>query len=50
MLEEGGMDVEYRVSDHGHWIEPADETVANCWVADALLVTQSKPHIGGGEP
>ena len=30
------MEVEYRESDHGHWIEPADEAAASYWVADTL--------------
>jgi hypothetical protein len=28
--------LEYRESDHGHWIEPADEGAACYWVADTL--------------
>ena len=36
LLEEAGMDVEYRESDHGHWIEPADELAASSWVAETL--------------
>ena len=36
LLEGAGMEVEYRESDHGHWIEPADEAAASYWVADTL--------------
>jgi phospholipase/carboxylesterase len=36
LLEDAGMDVAYRESDHGHWIEPADEAAATLWLAETL--------------
>jgi phospholipase/carboxylesterase len=39
LLEESGMDVEYHESDHGHWIEPEQLTVAKGWLARLLSPT-----------
>lgn len=36
LLRESGMDVTYRESDHGHWIEPAQLADAQRWVAETL--------------
>ena len=36
LLEEGGLDVEYREGDHGHWIEPADLRAATRWLGETL--------------
>jgi phospholipase/carboxylesterase len=33
LLDESGMDVTYRESDHGHWIEPGDVEAARDWLA-----------------
>jgi phospholipase/carboxylesterase len=38
LLEASGMDVTYRESDHGHWIEPADVTAARGWLAGTLAL------------
>ena len=32
-LVEGGLDVEYREGDYGHWIEPGDAAAASDWLA-----------------
>jgi phospholipase/carboxylesterase len=36
LLDDAGMDVEYREGDHGHWIEPADAAAATRWLAATL--------------
>lgn len=36
VLVQAGMDVDYRESDHGHWIEPADLAGARAWLAETL--------------
>ena len=36
LLVNSGMDVDYRESDHGHWIEPADAAEAASWLSDTL--------------
>jgi hypothetical protein len=32
------MDVDYRESDHGHWIEPAHAAGAKAWLAETLTL------------
>ena len=36
LLERSGMDVEYRESDHAHWIEPAHADDAAEWLAETI--------------
>ena len=36
LLEESGMEVEYREGDYGHWIEPPDLAEAQRWLAGVL--------------
>ena len=36
LLEQSGMDVEYRESDHAHWIEPAHVADAAAWLAETI--------------
>ena len=37
LLEASGMSVEYRESDHGHWIEPQDAGAAGVWLERTLI-------------
>lgn len=36
LLAAAGTELEYRESDHGHWIEPADVLAARTWLAKTL--------------
>jgi len=36
LLEQSGMDVEYRESDHAHWIEPTHADDAAEWLAETI--------------
>jgi phospholipase/carboxylesterase len=43
MLESGGLEVEYRESDAGHFIQPADIPAASSWLARTISPPSATP-------